>query len=502
MAVACTEQQEWLEEEVSKPVDQWVERTQRKCKERPWYDPRRWLCWLVTTLVKVVVWVVVKVGRWVVRTVCKVVGAIVGLVTGIFTGLWDFLAGIFTLDWRRLLYGLLEIVIALVDSILTLARVVFLIDTLNYIITDIQRGRLRTYVRTKLGFKYSGQEFQDIVDNLRVDFGAFGYRIPMRSIRTFLDSETPSPDQPGVPNLVVLNESGAINLRALCGFELDEGFWNRKRYKTLKKGPIATGGGGGEVENPISEDELDTYLNSRGAQGPKFVVLCMRDSALDARLRAAEVSGRQLGLMPQWKREDKAITAAGSIKQKGTEMGTRVAAEALVTFLADVIGRKKKIQHPPPPGGDGLLDETEALNDLCTPVAVGVFRYTSGLRGLTACLRGSSCQLLHDASGLTYIDNQPDIVWKYVAMHELGHFFGLCHVAGLQRIMFTPKGPNGQSLSTWEVIKKSLTWGTIPKLVVLDGEPTFTLDEGMQTWDYIIDNYPAVCLGAKPPVIF
>jgi hypothetical protein len=43
MATECVETQEWIEEEVWKPVDEWVEKTQEKCKKRRWYDPRRWL---------------------------------------------------------------------------------------------------------------------------------------------------------------------------------------------------------------------------------------------------------------------------------------------------------------------------------------------------------------------------------------------------------------------------------------------------------------------------
>jgi len=160
------------------------------------------------------------------------------------------------------------------------------------------------------------------------------------------------------------------------------------------------------------------------------------------------------------------------------------------------------VRDPMPP--HNVIDETAAIGDLCTPVAVGVFRYTDGLRGLTACLQGSICQQTHDASGLTFIDNKPDIVWKYVTIHELGHYFGLCHVAGIDRIMFTPKGPNGESLDWWEVLKKSFTWWTLPRLLLLKGEPVFILEEGMQAWDYIIDNFPARCLGSKaepPPVI-
>ena len=499
MAIDCIETQEWIEEEISKPVDQWAEKTVEKCKKRKWYDPRRWLCYLVTTLVKVVIWVLVKVGKWVVRTVCKVVGTILDFIRNFATGLWDFIAGIFTLDWRRILDGLIEMLASLVDTLLKLARVAILLDTLDYIITEIRRNQLKAYVRTKLSFKYTGQEFQDIVDNLRIDHGAFGYRIPMRAIRTFLDSETPSPTEPDTPNLVVLDESKAINLRELCGFDFTEGFWNRKRYKTLKKGLVATGGGGGEIDNPISEDELNTYLTSRGVQGPKFIVLCMRDGVLRTKLRAAEVKGREIGLMPKWTEETQAVTLPQHIKHNGFD--TSRAAISLVSFLADVILRKKKIRNPPPPNGDGVVtDKTEALSDLCTPVAVGIFRYTDGLRGISACLEGSPCgQHTHDASGVTFIDNKPDIVWKYVPIHELGHYFGLCHVHGADRIMYCPREDKGW----WNKLKGAFTWRTLYSLILIKGEPSFTLDEGMEAWDYIIEHFPAHCLGSKvePPVI-
>lgn len=497
MAVECVSVQEWIEEEISKPVDAWVEKTQEKCKKRHWYDPRSWFCWLVTTLVKAVVWVVVKVGRWAVRTVCKIVGALLGFLRDFFTGLWNFLAGVFTWDWCRAVHGLIQAGAGTIDSLFTLGRVVVLLDTLDYIITERQRSQLRAYVRTRLSFKYSGQDFQDIVENLRIDRGAFGYRIPMRAIRTYLDSEAPSPVDPTVPNLWKLNDEKKINLRELCGFESTEGCFNRKRYKTLKKGLHAGGGGAGEVDDPISEAELHTYLASRGAEGPKFVVLCMRDGVLRTKLKAAESKGRELGLIPQWRVQDQEVTLAKDIKHDGTPSG-------LVGFLIDPIGRNPKVDDNPNTPMVDETDHTAALADLCTPVAVGIFRYkeNSTLRGLSACLQGSPCgQNEHKASGVTFIDNQPDIAWKYVAIHELGHYFGLCHVAGVDRIMYTPKGPQGQDLSFWGKVKRSFTWYT-PFKLLQKGEPSFTLDEAMQTWDYIIEHFPSTCLGVKSePII-
>jgi hypothetical protein len=493
MAIECVETQEWIEEEVWKPFDEWVETQQKKCKNYPWYDPRGWVCWFVTVLAQVVVWILVKVGKWVVRTVCKIVGAIWTFLRDVFLGLFNILAGIFTWDWCRALHGFIQTGGGIVDPILTGGRIVTGLDALDYIVTEIQRSKLRTYIRTKLGFKYGGEPLREIIENLGLDRGAFGYRINMRAARVFLDSETLSPTVPNTLNLLALKDGG-INVRELCGFEATEGCFNRKRFKTLKKGLHAGGGGGNEIDNPISEEELELYLSSRGADGPKFIILPMRDAVLDTKLRAAETKGREIGLIPQFKKELIEVLHPQHVVQSENLSGTE-----LVEFLVDPVGRKRKVRDLSQMNKP-IVDQTEAIADLCTPTVVGIFRYEddSTLRGLSACLMGSACEPsvgAHDASGATFIDNQPDIAWKYVPIHELGHWFGLCHVQGIENIMYTPKGGRGEPNGFWDKVGRSVTWYT-PKLFFLTGEPTFTLDEAMQVWDYIIEHFPMTCLGA------
>ena len=479
MALVCTEIQEWVEENVSKPVEEWEERQQKKCKDYPWYDPRGWVCWFVTVLVKVVRWVIVKVGKWVARTVCKIVAVIVDMTWDVLTGLWDVVAGIFTLDWRRILDGLIRIGVGIFVGGIRLGRILFLGDTIDYIREEINRVELKRYVRGLLEVTYAGDTLSQIEEAIRLNHGAFGLRLDATAYRTVLDSETPSPSEPAVPNLVVLDEQGSINLRELCGFEFTEGFWNRKRYKTLKKGVIVGGGGGGELENPISEDELNSYLSSRGSQGPAFWVLPMHDSDLDTKVSTAEEKGRELALMLSFDRDTAEVTAVGHIVHNGYD--TPIAHSSLNAFLVAIINRTDK-----------TVDDDAAKAELCHPVAVGIFRYTDTLRGLTNNLRLTNCGLdAKDTSGLTFIDNTPDEVWKYVPIHELGHYFGLCHVDGIDRIMFSPRD------NTW--------WRgwLLPRTLLnayLKGEPSFTFDEAKAAWDYIVANFTAECLGARPDV--
>ncbi len=480
MALECTQIQEWIEEQVSQPVEEWEEHQEQQCKDYPWYDPRGWVCWIVTSFVKVVRWILVTVGKWVTRTVCTLTGVLIDLVEDVIGGLWDIIAGLVTFDWRRILDGLLRLGIGIVLGVIRLLRVVLLGDTIQFIIDEINRARLRDYVLGLLEAKYSGDTLEEIEDAIRLNHGAFGLRLKATANRTFLDSETPSPQEPGVPNLVVLHESGQINLRALCGFAFPDGFWNRKRYKTLKKG-IHAGGGGGEPENPISEDELNTYLGSRGTDGPAFVVLCMRDGVLDDKISTAEEKGRQLAVMLDFDTTTVEVTTPEHIIHHGYDLD---AEPAQARFLIEVVGR-----------ADRTVDDAAAVEQLCHPVTVGVFGYTDTLRGLTVNIRASKCGLdANKASGVTFIDNIPDAIWKYVPIHELGHYFGLCHVDGVDHIMFSPK-----TNSWWR--GWSLPRGLLN--VYLQGEPSFFFDEAKQAWAYIVANFDAQCLGAKeaPPPI-
>jgi hypothetical protein len=83
MATICKDVQEWIEEQVWKPVDDWIERTEEKCEEYDWWNPIGWFCWLVTIIVKIVRWILAPIFTLVLRLVCEVVNFLVNLVGAI-----------------------------------------------------------------------------------------------------------------------------------------------------------------------------------------------------------------------------------------------------------------------------------------------------------------------------------------------------------------------------------------------------------------------------------
>lgn len=94
MGRSCREVQQWIEEQVEQPIEDWENRQEERCREEPcnWWMLclNKLFCWLVWVLVKVVRIVVVTIGKWVAVVVCVVVnlvldvlGFVVGLILAI-----------------------------------------------------------------------------------------------------------------------------------------------------------------------------------------------------------------------------------------------------------------------------------------------------------------------------------------------------------------------------------------------------------------------------------
>ncbi len=498
MVEICREIDEWIEEEITRPVEEWVERQEERCREEPcnWWMLclNKLVCWLVTVTVKVVTWVTDIVGRWITRTICTIISLTVMLLISVTKGLIDVIVGIFTLDWARIVDGFFQIFGSIIEWGFGIFRVVTLGDTIAFIIDEINKGRLRNHVRTLLEEKYSGDILDEIKDALSVDHGAFGWRTGGRAVRVFVDSHSRVDDASETSDLLALHENGDIDLFELAGFEWNS-YWNRSRYYPVHKGTFLTGGGGLLTDDDgiprLTRDELQTYIDTRGAEGPEFLIFPLSKKLMDAKLRVTNEKGRQLGLMFHWEQQTVEISELDHIIQPGSNC---CGDDTQVAFLRDKIGRQIKVKD----AAGSIIDETDALQDLCEPVTVAVFRYEDmGLNGLGTILKQSQCIACadcggspglspNDNSGSTFKDRLPDIVWKYVQVHELGHYYGLCHVpTGIERIMYSGGSSN------------TIGWRTFLDYFYLRGEPTFILDEAMQVWDYIVMNVPADCLSQR-----
>ena len=462
-ATVCRDITEWVEEQVSKPVEEWEERQEQRCKKEScnWWTLclNKLLCWFVTILVKVVRWVVVTVGKWVTRTVCTVIGVVVDLVVAVATGLFDIVAGIVTWDWGRVWDGFVTLVGGLVKGILGLARVAFLVDTIDYIREEIQKYRLRNYVRDLLEKRFARDpdNLAAALDAIGVDHGAFGLRLTGRASRTFVRSDRVSDTGDEVPQLIRWHEDPNldIDIRKLAGYDYDS-FWKRGR-------PEVVG---------ADESGVDDYITRRG--GKTFRIYPMSEGVLRHKASVCEERARELGLIYEFEFDEREITDPAYVLLAETRQDE---------YDIDVLGRADENVDP-----SGAREQ-----DLPTPHGGTVFGYQGTLVGLSAHLDDAvgvdgSPFPGSNTSGVSCLDRVPDLVFEYVFAHELGHYFGLVHVDGAHRIMFTMNKSQGKSVFTW--------W-TVPSLLVFEQQPKFVLDEAKRVWDYIVAGWPTKALTTR-----
>lgn len=198
----CEEARRWVEREVREPIERRRERTERKCKKRKckWWCAccNKWFCWLETIVEVVIEWVVRVVGEWLVETVCKIVVKLVKIVVEVVVTVGKFVVvGVTCLftDPRGLLdsfidlwydivnivedlLGLVDFVLGQVVDLLDITKDLFdkLADRFGWLgwIFGIVAGVLDGVRRIVEGVRQIVVGIvQAIVDILRLDFCAF-----------------------------------------------------------------------------------------------------------------------------------------------------------------------------------------------------------------------------------------------------------------------------------------------------------------------------------------
>jgi hypothetical protein len=120
-------------------------------------------------------------------------------------------------------------------------------------------------------------------------------------------------------------------------------------------------------------------------------------------------------------------------------------------------------------------------DDLSVLPSIAHFHYVrkddSELFGLTSWFRPDARDVR--ASGVTYRNRSPDWGFRWVLVHEMGHYWGLNHGTSddgdrsMDEIMFAPS--DGKPFSASMVFE----------YLILGGEPRFTIDDVREAWDWI-----------------
>ena len=117
MGRVCREVQEWIEEQVEQPIEEWENRQERRCREQDcnWWCLccNKWFCWLVWVLVCEVVNVILDVIGFIVNLVLSIpiIGGILRTILNWVTeiiwrivGLIDFLGSLLGIRPRKKMY--------------------------------------------------------------------------------------------------------------------------------------------------------------------------------------------------------------------------------------------------------------------------------------------------------------------------------------------------------------------------------------------------------------
>lgn len=492
-------------------------------------------------LVKVVQWVVEYVLTPITTIVCRVIADVLSIIGDLLQFLWLLVKALFTWDKCTLQEAFAELGNAIGGALTLIGDVL-----IRPIVDRVQTHRLRGYVKDKIAEKYAGRP--DVISALnelfRVDHGVFGYRLTCNVHRMYVDSQTMTAAYADVPNLLGLHNDKKIDLYALAGFTdgcaiFSGDGWYRPRHQTAVY-PFASGGGVGDPTPPeLEREHLDEYISSGGQSWRHFRIYASSQGNLDMRIDAAKEKGRQLGLILDFVQEDKEVIDPQFINYNRTPLNaTKSAAEEAdffaqgkdycsewndgkprnkgqTDYLICELGRHSKSDFVCCNHGQASTSivgsPDEALCELCSPVAVCVFGFTDRTtRGLTSNLIGTTdCPPpkqsgivpttpaptpLNDVnlsasitSGVSFIDDIPDELRKYVLIHELGHYFGLCHVSGFDRIMVSGKEGQGYLFSVTAVGN-----------TLLHGGPRFIFTEAKRVWNFVIANFPLKCFIEDP----
>jgi hypothetical protein len=227
----------------------------------------------------------------------------------------------------------------------------------------------------------------------------------------------------------------------------------------------------------VADYEIDTYVINKGVgDGVKhFSLFAMSQSDMQTRLDCAELHAPEIGL-----------------KLQTSIVDTRV--ESFDEIMIDRFNIQNILPKKPFERLNSTANADVAIREICQPIAIGVFGFEqSDAMGESRWLASYSCleagangSAINAGSGITgafFRNRRPDLFFKYTAIHELGHTFGLCHVDGLLRIMWSPI--NTTTWATWSLLWHWYTSGS---------EARFVLDEGKKVWDYIVANVEPECL--------
>ena len=497
----------------------------------------KWFCWLVVLIVKVIVWIVVTVGKWVSYLVCKIVTTVIGIIVELvlkiihrlvtfivclftdplqaFKNLWDLwndivdtvgdildfvasllddvigilgdvgkllegvgrsfcifgevLCSIFTaifgffkgiIDWladivdwvREVVIGVKDLVTGLLTGnwckiqrglgIFNVLRVVTSVTRIpaGWFYSGpealISQARLESIINDALEAAFSGDDerMERSKEKARLGGAPIGIPIQLLPRRQAIRSSTFLQD---------LHARGILNLHAIAGRISD---CQGKFVKDQFEGEVVYTG----TSTTVSQSDLDTFVSEGPDAVASFTVYPIKRDLFRRYLELSKRKGFQIGLNFNWRRITELVVSEAQYVPLQSDENDDTAQRNLFTLA----GR--------PATGENLSE---------VPV-IAVFGYRdTSLNGLASWFRPPNPI---SPSGTTFRTRFPETGFRYVAVHEVGHYFGLNHA-----------GHNSPRFIMWKP-SEGIDWGaTIAEYGFLTGEANFNEQDAMDVWNWI-----------------
>jgi hypothetical protein len=420
---------------------------------------------------------------------------IVGGVLHIVKDVGAIVGSLLRLDLPGLINAVLHLLLDVGILILDVLRTVLLGFFIGHIVDNFDRNSLRRFVNRRLGNAFAEPRRTQVRTALRMNDPLWGLR-PHVTHKTFVM------ESPAMP-LADMHRDGTLDLFAMAGvlsFNSFGIFQPRFTVKWLDKN-------GRESTFPASRYHIAKFLEDGQ---PNLRIYAQTASELRDRIQFATKHFNGMGIRPTWNHfitvPQRTPLTTHSITQVGEFnlvcFQQAVDAVGFVTVESDELGRFLN--------DTGLKDPTERETNITsiTPFHVLVqvanvdgdllssddfFGDTAG-RDIEEGERAEGCQTQNRTdqccilvkraddqrrqlgSGVAMRNVYPGFFSKMVMAHEMGHYFGLCHINhnGVQNIMFS----NAAGNSIWD-------WGLFS--YYLNAEPTFTPRDKRNVWRFIVD---------------
>jgi hypothetical protein len=309
------------------------------------------------------------------------------------------------------------------------------------------RHQLRDAVQEMLEKNFPEDRLEELEDALHMGSSSYGIRWPVYPLRGTVSSRSKDID------LRALHESGELNLFGIGGYAplgCKELPFVRSDYRLVYK----------DTDYRVSLGDLRAYLNQSRDAAAEFELIAIEKRTFEDMLRVAKRKMRQMAIQLEFE-------PLGRYEMNDKEW-----------ILRDTNNNGNADLNPL----DINVTTRLGLEKLCDLPAVIVFGYEPQHFGL-ASLTGS--QWSGPGTIATVRSSFMAHLFGTVLAHEMGHTFSLKHEGhhGMEHIMFTSAdiGQHGP-----EDDLDPVRVNTFIEYILLGGEPHFTLEDGKNTWDWIL----------------